>query len=87
MPAPDPEGVWYEVEPGTIRVFACRLWLTNPGNRDARAMSIAENLHRNGWRCEWCGDSIPAFRRSDARYCREGCRKRAARLSRSVRGG
>lgn len=45
-------------------------------------MRMMRNLRRNGWCCEWCGGPVPEFRRADARYCREGCRKRAARARR-----
>jgi hypothetical protein len=40
---------------------------------------MLRNLRRDGWTCQWCRDYIPSFRRVDARYCTEGCRKRAMR--------
>lgn len=80
MPAPDPHGVTIEKTPGggwnlLIETFM----FSGRTQRKARAMRMMRNLRRNGWCCEWCGGPVPEFRRADARYCREGCRKRAAR--------
>jgi hypothetical protein len=48
-------------------------------------LAIRENLKRNGWRCEWCGERIPIHKRADARFCRERCRKAAARVRKAIR--
>lgn len=80
MPAPDPQGVTIESRDGggwslLVEIFM----LSGRTQRIARARRIGQNLRRNGWACQWCGDPVPEFRRADARYCCEGCRKRAAR--------
>lgn len=79
MPGPDPEGVWIEDDG---RVWLEILPTTNRKHRIARCRAIARRLRLFVWRCEWCGDPLPLERRADARYCRESCRKRAARLRR-----
>lgn len=53
--------------------------------RMARAKRVLRNLAANGWACAWCGGPVPEFRRADARYCCEGCRKRGARGRRTAR--
>lgn len=80
MPEPDPFGVEIEErEDGTVaatyHVWGCG----NVRHRKARAVALIRNIKRDGWRCAWCDAPIPEFRRADARYCREGCRKAAAR--------
>jgi hypothetical protein len=42
-------------------------------------------LRAKTWRCLWCRDDLQAWRRADAQYCCEGCRKRAARARRVSR--
>jgi 3-carboxy-cis,cis-muconate cycloisomerase len=51
-----------------------------------RAMAILRRLHWATWRCRWCGDDLPDHVRADALYCREACRKKAARERRAARG-
>ena len=46
----------------------------------------ATRLHIDGWACRQCCAPIPMYRRADARYCCEGCRKLAARRRRAERG-
>lgn len=85
MPAPDPDGVC-EVcrEDGRITVTGEQSW-TNPRARNARMVRILRNVQRDGWRCRFCEDEVPLFRRADARYCSERCRKAAARARRQWR--
>lgn len=86
MPGPDPDTLWFERDSGHITVSYERyLWSGNDGNRKARAIAMLKRLMRNNWRCQWCGDELPAWRRTDAQYCRERCRKKAARSRRIVR--
>lgn len=92
MPGPDPTGIWYEVEPdGRLRVMgevypsSCPLWPGNPRSRLARMRAICRNVAFGGWRCTWCHDPVPIWRRADACFCSEGCRKRAARERRALR--
>jgi hypothetical protein len=51
-----------------------------------RAKRILRNLQWGGWLCQWCREPVPLWRRADARFCCEGCRKRAARQRRQARG-
>ncbi len=81
MPEPDPHGV----EPGnngplslSVSFFFCQ----NKKNRLARAKRILRNMHWGDWCCPECGGYVPLSRRADAVYCREACRKRAARQRR-----
>ena len=58
------------------------------GNRKARmqrAKAVLRNLRWGGWLCSWCFEPVPLFRRADAQFCCEGCRKRAARMRRKDR--
>ena len=93
MPAPDPHGLIYdETQGGQPRVVA-ELWASsaffagNPRHRKARAQRVLGNLQAGGWCCPWCGDFVPIYRRADAVYCREACRKRAAKARRKESAG
>ncbi len=86
MPGPDPNAVWLEENGRKLSVFYENyLWTNNEGNRKARAIAMLRRAARRDWMCHWCGDALPVWRRVDARYCCEGCRKRAARLRRNWR--
>jgi len=84
MPGPDPHAVWinrYEGERPTV-THENYLWTGNAGNRQKRAIAILFRVLRHDWVCRWCGGDLPEWRRADAKYCCEGCRKRAARQRR-----
>jgi predicted SprT family Zn-dependent metalloprotease len=86
MPGPDPNTVWFEEYEGRLlATYEPYLWSGNVGNRKARAVAILKRLVWHDWFCRWCGDDLPDWRRADARYCCEGCRKRAARQRRQNR--
>ena len=88
MPGPDPHALWIESNEPPYRVsFQAYLWTGNNGNRKARAIAILRRLHWGTWRCRWCGNELPDYLRTDALYCRESCRKRAARWRRKCRSG
>jgi hypothetical protein len=83
MAEPDIDGI--EIEDGESGGFVVTAQIWPDGNRRhriARALAVLRNLKRDGWRCAWCGDPIPTFRRADAMFCREGCRKARARRHR-----
>lgn len=82
MPAPDPWGITIETRKGSWGVLVETFMLSGRTQRMARARRILANLKRDGWSCRWCGGPVPEFRRADARYCCEGCRKRDARQRR-----
>lgn len=80
MPGPDPNAVWIEWQDGTLSAnFERYLWTGNMGNRKARAVAILRRAALGDWLCRWCGCDLPFWRRADAIYCSEGCRKRAKR--------
>ena len=81
MPGPGPDTLWIDdTEPQRLRVtFTNDLWAGNGGNRQASVIAILMRLRRRDWFCRWRGDPLQDHRRANAKYCREGCRKRAAR--------
>lgn len=86
MPGPDPHALWIESFEPPFRVcHQAYFWTGNTGNRKARALEILRRLARRDWRCRWCFECLPDHLRADARYCGEGCRKKAARLRRRDR--
>ena len=83
MPGPDPNAVWLERhERRVTATFEAYFWTGNAGHRQARAMAILRRWQRRDWFCRWCGDDLPDWRRADAHFCRESCRKKAARARR-----
>lgn len=86
MPGPDPHALWIDDESDRPSVvFQAYSRTGNNGNRKARAIALLRRLSRGDWVCRWCRDPLPDYLRVDARFCGEGCRKRAARLRRSRR--
>ncbi len=87
MPAPEPVTFWIEeIEPGRYMAYYERhFWTGKAGNRARRAEVILGRYVRGTWRCAWCGDELHTDKRADARYCREHCRKAAARQRRADR--
>ncbi len=82
MPEPEINGVEIEEHAGggfTVYTYGFFFGRGNMPHRRARAKAIYENLVRNRWCCNWCGEPVPTFRRADARYCTVSCRKKAAR--------
>jgi len=84
MPAPDPDGLSVEYfEDGRFTVTA-EVWpYGNRRHRIARLKAVSKNIRWGNWSCRGCGDLVPLYRRADARYCCEACRKRAARARRA----
>ena len=85
MPEPDPHGV----EPGENwpRGVLVYQWpCGNKRHRAARSRRILQNARWGEWSCLQCLDPVPLFRRADAVYCCEACRKRAARARKAATG-
>ena len=85
MPEPDPNGV----EPGDNwprNVLFYQWPCGNKRHRAARARRILKNARWGEWSCHYCHEPVPMFRRADVVYCREGCRKRAARARKAATG-
>ena len=87
MPAPDPHAIELgESEPGRMCVtFQPCYWGQGKTHRKARAISILRNLYAGDWTCPQCRGPVPLYRRADAVFCSEGCRKRAARQRKTWR--
>ena len=86
MPGPSPNTLWFEHWDGRlVATYPAYFGTGNVGHRKARASAIMKRMAITTWRCRWCWDDLPVWRRADARYCCEGCRKRAARLRRKDR--
>jgi len=83
MPGPDPDSLWIEEDADRPTVtFQAYFWTGNNGNRRKRAVAMLRRLAHGDWKCRWCSDALPDWRRVDARYCGESCRKKAARWRR-----
>ncbi len=83
MAGPDPDGMKLgDADPGSISVLVQTFMSGNRTARMARAKRILGNLCRGGWLCYSCREPVPLWRRADARFCGEGCRKAAARQRR-----
>ena len=79
MPGPSPNTLCFDKRDGRIvATYEAYFWTGNVGNRQARAIAIMRRMAGGDWVCRWCGDELPNWRRADAKYCCEGCRKRAA---------
>lgn len=51
----------------------------NRRHRLARMRAVTERLRWGGWKCSRCGEPVPLYKRADAEYCSEGCRRADAR--------
>lgn len=88
MPAPEPDTLWFEEYDGQVVAnFQRYFWTGNVAHRKARAIAIMRRMRRGDWLCLWCGETLPDYKRADARYCCEGCRKSAARGRRAIGKG
>ena len=86
MPGPEPNTIHFEKYDGQpFTYFVQYPWPGKSRHRNKRASTITARMHNGTWRCNWCWDAVPEWRRADAEYCCEGCRKRAARKRRVLR--
>lgn len=86
MSGPDPHALWIsEDQPPFMVSYESYFWSGNAGNRRRRAIAMLKRLVGRDWICRQCGDPLPDWRRVDTRYCRESCRKKAARRRRVER--
>ncbi len=84
MAGPHPNTIWIERTAAGYRATYERYLCTgNEARRKARVMAIGKRMMQGTWRCKWCGDDLSQYKRADAQFCREGCRKRAARHRRA----
>jgi len=81
----DPNGLDIEeYDDGRFRLTAELWWYGNKRHRIARWRAVSRRIKQDGWRCRFCGEKVPLFRRADAIFCREACRKKAARFARAT---
>ena len=85
MPGPDPHGIDLE-EYGDRFTLRAEVWPNgNRRARIARLKAIRRNLSCGGWLCIACREPVPIYKRADAVFCGDGCRKRSARRRRWAR--
>jgi hypothetical protein len=85
MPAPDPCGLYIEERTDGSFTITAEVWrYGNRKHRLARMLAVTRRMKADGWRCSWCGEPVPLYRRADAIYCGDGCRGRAARCRRGL---
>ena len=83
MPGPYPGTIWIErIGLDLVASFESYFWHAQNRNRRNRAAAILRRERAGDWCCRWCGTPLHYDKRGDARYCREGCRKAAARARR-----
>lgn len=96
MGAPDPHAivdvfeddgrwtVWFTRRTGPSRFwpFDSSVGGNERRNRENRAKAICRNVARDGWLCLVCRGEIGFHKRADALYCRERCKRAAARTRR-----
>lgn len=86
MPAPDPESIWLEETGLHWRITHFSWAWGNETLKKRRAVRLLRLYARpGGWHCRHCGDLMPEYKRADAVYCSESCRKRDAQRRRSER--
>src|SRR6478736_5513460 len=85
MPAPDPNGLDIEEYEGGFTVTAELWWYGNRRHRIARMKAVARRIRCGGWRCLACHSPVALYKRADANFCSERCRKGAAKRMRAAR--
>ena len=79
MPGPAPHSIWFEtIYGGSLVTFENYLGQRQSLHREQRAQALSNRLLQNTWKCRWCSSSLPIWKRSDAIYCGESCRKKDA---------
>lgn len=75
----DPATIWIEdFDPPHVTLqWSCFPWQN--ATRIRRKAQAMARLYARGWHCLHCGRLMPESKRIDATYCRESCRKIAAR--------
>ena len=80
MPGPAPHAIWVETMlGGSLVTFENYFGQRQSLHREQRSKALSNRLSKNTWQCRWCSSSLPSWKRVDAYYCRESCRKKAAR--------
>ena len=85
MPDRESSPIWIdELNPPHVRLTWSHYPWQNSTHIKRRVDRLAQKYSR-GWHCEYCGELMPVWKRVDARYCCESCRKMAARKRRVER--
>mgnify|MGYP006115360327 FL=1 len=80
MPAPAPNTIWVSpIFGGSLITFENYLGQRQSLHRQRRATILVMRISKNTWQCPWCSSRLPMWKRVDAIYCGESCRKKAAR--------
>ncbi len=75
--------IWIEeLNPPQVRLSFTHFPWQNAHRIAERATKLAQNYSK-GWHCAYCGNLMLVWKRIDAKYCKEGCRKMAARKRRT----
>jgi len=75
--------IWIEeLDPPHVRLSWTHYPWQNATHIKRRAAQLAVK-YANGWHCARCENVMPVWKRLDARYCCESCRKLAARARRA----
>jgi hypothetical protein len=86
MPVPDPNGLDIEEHDDGSFTITAEIWPHgNRRHRIARMKAVTRRLRCGGWRCRECKDRVPLYKRADAHFCSERCRKLAARRRHAAR--
>ena len=77
--------IWIEeLDPPHV-TLTYSVWPWQNGTHVARRVSRLCRKYARGWHCQRCNELMPVWKRVDAVYCCESCRKLAARERRHAR--
>ncbi|WP_162946755.1 hypothetical protein [Ruegeria sp. EL01] len=83
----DRADIWIEeLDPPFVRM-GHSVWPWQTATRISRRAAALGRNYSRGWHCAYCGELMPEWKRIDAKYCKEGCRKMAARKRRERKIG
>lgn len=83
MHGPDSDGISVEVyDGGRFTLTALCYEDGNRRHRIARLPALMRRMRFGGWKCRACGEPAPHYKRADADFCSERCRKAEARARR-----
>ena len=85
MPDPSETLIWIEEldPPHVTMTYSIRPWQNR--TQVARRVSRLCQKYARGWHCQRCEKLMPVWKRVDAVYCCESCRKLSARERRHAR--
>ncbi|MEX0349847.1 MAG: hypothetical protein AB3N15_10535 [Paracoccaceae bacterium] len=81
----DRADIWIEYMDGPNVRMGCAIYSWQNSTRINERAAALGKKYSQGWYCAYCGNLMPEWKRIDAKYCKEGCRKMAARIRREHR--